>query len=150
VQALGGAKNPHVVLATPIWTSPRTPRSTPASAGRERCMAISVVVAGRTGRRRPGDRIRLRITDLKVGDGMRPDSQMGPLSPATPGKVFSYLDAVTAAGAKARGRRRAVKSPASPAVFWLGPTLFDQVTPQMSIYTDEIFGPVLSVVRAQS
>ncbi|WP_163511782.1 CoA-acylating methylmalonate-semialdehyde dehydrogenase [Fodinicola acaciae] len=152
VQALGGAKNHMVVLpdADLDLAADAAVNAGFGSAG-ERCMAISVVVAVEPVADELVDRIRSRITDLKVGDGTRPDSQMGPLvTKPHLDKVSSYLDAGTSAGAKLVVDGRGHAFDGGDAGFWLGPTLFDHVRPQMSIYTDEIFGPVLSVVRAQS
>jgi malonate-semialdehyde dehydrogenase (acetylating)/methylmalonate-semialdehyde dehydrogenase len=76
---------------------------------------------------------------------------MGPLVTGTHrDKVASYVDAGVASGADLVVDGRNVEPDGDPEGFWLGPTLFDRVTPEMSIYTDEIFGPVLSVVRASS
>jgi malonate-semialdehyde dehydrogenase (acetylating)/methylmalonate-semialdehyde dehydrogenase len=110
-------------------------------------MAVSVVVA-------VGDAdplvtaIQDRMKNLHVGDGKRTGCEMGPLvTGAHRDKVVSYLDAGAAEGATLAvdGRDHQVDGDATG--FWLGPTLFDNVTPEMSVYTDEIFGPVLSVVR---
>jgi malonate-semialdehyde dehydrogenase (acetylating)/methylmalonate-semialdehyde dehydrogenase len=95
-----------------------------------------------------------RTKTLKTGDGTR-DSDMGPLvTKAHRDKVAGYIDAGEADGAKVVLDGRSVASEAGaerdPAGFWLGPTLLDNVTPQMSVYTDEIFGPVLSVLRVAS
>jgi malonate-semialdehyde dehydrogenase (acetylating)/methylmalonate-semialdehyde dehydrogenase len=119
------------------------------SAG-ERCMAISVVVAVGPVADPLIERITERMAGLAVGDG-RTGSDMGPL--VTAGhrdKVAGYLDAGVAAGAELVVDGRQVAVDGSDGGFWLGPTLFDKVTPDMSIYTDEIFGPVLSVVRVPS
>jgi len=149
VQALGGAKNHMVVLpdADLDLAADAAVSAGFGSAG-ERCMAISVVVAVDP----VGDSLVAKISDriagLRVGDGRR-GCDMGPLvTGAHRDKVAGYLDAGVTAGAKLAvdGRDHAVEGAADG--FWLGPTLFDQVTADMSIYTDEIFGPVLSVVRA--
>jgi malonate-semialdehyde dehydrogenase (acetylating)/methylmalonate-semialdehyde dehydrogenase len=113
-------------------------------------MAISVVVAVGDAGDALVDAIAQRIAGLRVGDG-RGDADMGPLvTGAHRDKVVSYLDAGVQAGATlvVDGRRHAFDG--DPSGFWLGPTLFDHVTPAMALYTDEIFGPVLSVVRAES
>jgi malonate-semialdehyde dehydrogenase (acetylating)/methylmalonate-semialdehyde dehydrogenase len=97
-------------------------------------------------------RISERISGLTVGPGDQESSEMGPLvTRQHRDKVASYLDAGTADGATLAvdGREHPVTGGDSDG-FWLGPTLLDHVTPQMSCYTDEIFGPVLSVVRAAS
>ncbi len=151
VQALGGAKNHMVVLpdAELDLAADAAVNAGFGSAG-ERCMAISVVVAVDP----IGDRlvaaIAERMARLSVGDGRR-DADMGPLvTAAHRDKVVSYLEAGTDAGAELVVDGRAGTIDGDPAGFWLAPTLFDRVTPNMSLYTDEIFGPVLSVVRAPS
>jgi malonate-semialdehyde dehydrogenase (acetylating)/methylmalonate-semialdehyde dehydrogenase len=95
-----------------------------------------------------------RAATIKTGDGTG-DADMGPLvTQAHRDKVASYIDAGETDGAKIVVDGRSVMSEAGaerdPAGFWLGPTLIDNVTPEMSVYTDEIFGPVLSVVRVES
>jgi malonate-semialdehyde dehydrogenase (acetylating)/methylmalonate-semialdehyde dehydrogenase len=149
VQALGGAKNHMVVLpdADLDLAADAAVSAGFGSAG-ERCMAIAVVVAvGGVGDDLVG-RIGERMSRLHVGDGRRPGCEMGPLvTAAHRDRVESYVDAGQAAGATLAvdGRGHPVDGPSDG--FWLGPTLFDHVRPEMSIYTDEIFGPVLSVVR---
>ncbi|MBY6554592.1 MULTISPECIES: aldehyde dehydrogenase family protein, partial [unclassified Rhodococcus (in: high G+C Gram-positive bacteria)] len=115
-----------------------------------RCMAISALVA-------VGDiaddlvaKIVERTTPLVTGDGTK-NSDMGPLvTQAHRDKVASYVDAGEAAGATIVVDGRQVQPDGGKDGFWLGPTLIDNVTTDMSIYTDEIFGPVLSVVRVDS
>ncbi|UVS81539.1 CoA-acylating methylmalonate-semialdehyde dehydrogenase [Actinokineospora sp. UTMC 2448] len=144
VQALGGAKNHMVVLpdADLDLAADAAVSAGFGSAG-ERCMAISVVVAvGGIADDLVG-RIATRVDALRMGE------DMGPLvTAAHRDRVASYVDAGVAEGAElvVDGRRRAVDGSG----FWLGPTLFDRVRPDMSVYTDEIFGPVLSVVRVPS
>jgi malonate-semialdehyde dehydrogenase (acetylating)/methylmalonate-semialdehyde dehydrogenase len=87
---------------------------------------------------------------LKVGDGRR-GADMGPLvTKAHRDKVASYLDSGVAEGAELVADGRNTIPDGDTDGFWLGPTLFDKVTPEMSLYTDEIFGPVLSVVRVEN
>jgi malonate-semialdehyde dehydrogenase (acetylating)/methylmalonate-semialdehyde dehydrogenase len=91
-----------------------------------------------------------RAATIKTGDGTG-DADMGPLvTKVHRDKVASYIDAGEADGAKIVVDGRAVRAGGGADGFWLGPTLLDNVTPQMSVYTDEIFGPVLSVVRVES
>lgn len=151
VQALGGAKNHMLVLpdADLDLAADQAVNAGFGSAG-ERCMAISVVLAVDP----VGDdlvaRIASRMSSLRTGDGRRA-CDMGPLVTGPHrDKVASYVDAGVAAGATlvVDGRNPTVDG--EPGGFWLGPTLFDHVTTDMSIYTDEIFGPVLSVVRVPS
>ncbi|HEX3648143.1 MAG TPA: CoA-acylating methylmalonate-semialdehyde dehydrogenase [Pseudonocardiaceae bacterium] len=149
VQALGGAKNHMVVLpdADVNLAADAAVSAGFGSAG-ERCMAVSVVVAVGTSADPLVDAIRDRMAGLHVGDGRRTGCEMGPLvTAAHRDKVVSYLDTGTAEGATLAvdGRNHPVDGEADG--FWLGPTLFDNVSPEMSVYTDEIFGPVLSVVR---
>ncbi len=149
VQALGGAKNHMVVLpdADLNLAADAAVSAGFGSAG-ERCMAVSVVVAvGETADPLVAG-IQERIAGLKVGDGRRPTCEMGPLvTAAHRDKVVSYLDAGVTEGATLAVDGRDHDVDGDTAGFWLGPTLFDNVTPGMSVYTDEIFGPVLSVVR---
>ena len=110
-------------------------------------MAISAVVAVGASGDALVRKIAERIVGLTVGEGTS-GADMGPLiTSAHREKVASYLDAGVQAGAKlvVDGREHPIAGDASG--FWLGPTLFDHVNPEMSIYTDEIFGPVLSVLR---
>ena len=149
VQALGGAKNHMVVLpdADLDLAADAAVNAGFGSAG-ERCMAISAVVAVDPVGDELVGKIRDRMAGLRVGDGERP-VDMGPLiTREHRDKVASYLDAGTDAGAElvVDGRGQDVDGAADG--FWLGPSLFDHVTPEMTVYRDEIFGPVLSVVRA--
>jgi malonate-semialdehyde dehydrogenase (acetylating)/methylmalonate-semialdehyde dehydrogenase len=152
VQALGGAKNHLVVLpdADLDLAADQAVSAGFGSAG-ERCMAVSAVVAVEPAGDALVSRIADRIAGIRTGDGRRPECQMGPLvTAAHRGRVASYIEAGVAAGATLVVDGRTVRPAGDPAGFWLGPTLFDRVTPEMSIYTDEIFGPVLSVLRAGS
>ncbi|MEY3406959.1 MAG: hypothetical protein RL038_20 [Actinomycetota bacterium] len=151
VQALAGAKNHMLVLpdADLELAADQAINAGFGSAG-ERCMAISVVLAMDTIADELVEKIAARIPSLKTGDGRRA-CDMGPLVTGVHrDKVASYIDAGVAAGATlvADGRNPVVDG--APGGFWLGPTLFDNVKTDMSIYTDEIFGPVLSVVRIHS
>jgi malonate-semialdehyde dehydrogenase (acetylating)/methylmalonate-semialdehyde dehydrogenase len=151
VQALGGAKNHMVVLpdADLDLAADAAVNAGFGSAG-ERCMAISVVVAVDPVGDALTERVARRLAGLTVGDGRR-GCDMGPLiTAAHRDKVTSYLDIGVAAGATLVVDGRATPIDGEPDGYWLGPTLFDHVTTDMSLYTDEIFGPVLSVVRAPS
>jgi malonate-semialdehyde dehydrogenase (acetylating) / methylmalonate-semialdehyde dehydrogenase len=153
VQALGGAKNHMVVLpdADLDLAADMAVNAGFGSAG-ERCMAISALVAVDP----IGDdliaRIKSRIANLKVGPGDDSRSEMGPLVTGPHrDKVTSYLDSGVREGATlvVDGRVHPILGgPGSG--FWLGPSVLDHVTSAMSCYTDEIFGPVLSVLRAPS
>lgn len=151
VQALGGAKNHMLVLpdADLDLTADSAINAGFGSAG-ERCMAISAVVAVEPIGDELVRKIHERMQNLKTGDGTK-GTDMGPLvTKAHRDKVASYLDAGVNEGATlvADGRKIAIDGATDG--FWLGPTLFDHVTPAMSIYKDEIFGPVLSIIRVQS
>ena len=149
VQALGGAKNHMVVLpdADLDLAADAAVNAGFGSAG-ERCMAVSALVAVGGIADDLVERIARRMKSIDVGAG---SCDMGPLvTRAHRDAVAAYLDAGVAAGAAlvVDGRQHPIDGPADG--FWLGPSLFDRVTPAMSVYTDEIFGPVLSVVRADT
>ncbi|MDT5239693.1 MAG: malonate-semialdehyde dehydrogenase (acetylating) / methylmalonate-semialdehyde dehydrogenase, partial [Mycobacterium sp.] len=151
VQALGGAKNHAVILpdADLDLAADAMVNAGFGSAG-ERCMAISACVAVGPIADDLVAKIAERTTPLKIGDGTR-DTDMGPLvTKAHRDKVASYIDAGESDGAKIVVDGRAVSPDGGADGFWLGPTLIDHVTPEMSVYADEIFGPVLSVVRVES
>ncbi len=151
VQALGGAKNHMLVLpdADLELAADAAVNAGFGSAG-ERCMAISVLVAVEPVADAIIAKIKERMLKLSTGDGTQ-GSDMGPLvTRVHRDKVASYVEAGINDGATVvvDGRNPQVNGAANG--FWLGPTLFDNVKPAMSIYRDEIFGPVLSVVRVQS
>jgi malonate-semialdehyde dehydrogenase (acetylating)/methylmalonate-semialdehyde dehydrogenase len=150
VQALGGAKNHMVVLPdADLDAAADAAVSAGYGSAGQRCMAISVVVTVGQAADELVERLRARTLDLKVGAGDEESSEMGPLVTSEHrAKVESYLDAGVQEGAElvADGRSHEVPS----AGFYLGPSLFDCVTPEMSIYRDEIFGPVLLVARVDT
>jgi malonate-semialdehyde dehydrogenase (acetylating) / methylmalonate-semialdehyde dehydrogenase len=151
VQALGGAKNHMLVLpdADLDLAADQAVNAGYGSAG-ERCMAISAVLAVGDIADTLVDKIRERTVGLKTGDGTR-GCDMGPLvTSASQQRVSGYIDAGEAAGATVVVDGRNPQVDADGDGFFVGPTLFDHVTTDMSIYTDEIFGPVLSVVRVDS
>jgi len=151
VQALGGAKNHMVVLpdADLDLAADAAVNAGFGSAG-ERCMAISALVAVDPIGDELVAKIKERIATLRTGDGRR-GCDMGPLvTAAHRDKVASYVAAGAEAGADLVVDGRDVVPDADGEGFFLGPTLIDKVTPSMSVYTDEIFGPVLSVVRVPS
>ncbi|KQY06342.1 methylmalonate-semialdehyde dehydrogenase [Mycobacterium sp. Root135] len=151
VQALGGAKNHAVILpdADLDLAADSMVNAGFGSAG-ERCMAISACVAVGPIADDLVAKIAERTTPLKIGDGTK-NSDMGPLvTKAHRDKVASYIDAGEADGAKIVVDGRNVTADGGQDGFWLGPTLIDHVTPEMSVYTDEIFGPVLSVIRVET
>ena len=150
-QALGGAKNHAVVL--PDADLPGTADALTAagygSAG-ERCMAISAVVA--VGDADPLVRaLSERAGALTTGPGTDPGSEMGPLiTAAHRDRVAGYVASAESEGADVILDGREVKVPGGDGGFFVGPTLVDHVTPSMQVYRDEIFGPVLSVLRVGS
>jgi malonate-semialdehyde dehydrogenase (acetylating) / methylmalonate-semialdehyde dehydrogenase len=150
VQALGGAKNHMIVLpdADIDMVADAAVSAGYGSAG-ERCMAVSVLTGVGPVSDDVVDAIADRIPKIKVGPGLDPESEMGPLiTREHRDRVASYLDSGPAQGARVvtDGRQHATYTD-SPG-FFLGPSLLDDVTTQMDAYRDEIFGPVLSVVRA--
>jgi len=149
VQALGGAKNHMIVLpdADMDLAADAAVSAGYGSAG-ERCMAISAVVAVGDAGDPLIDGVRTRIEKLKVGPGDEAGVEMGPLVTRQHlDKVRSYVDAGEKVGALLVSDGRDLVIEGHESGFFLGPTLFDNVTTDMSIYTDEIFGPVLSTVR---
>jgi malonate-semialdehyde dehydrogenase (acetylating)/methylmalonate-semialdehyde dehydrogenase len=149
VQALGGAKNHMVVLpdADLDLAADAAVSAGFGSAG-ERCMAISVVVAVGDAADPLLAKMGERVAKLKVGPGTDPSSEMGPLVTGPHrDRVASYLDSGVEDGATLAIDGREHPIDANPDGFWLGPSVLDNVAPHMRAYTDEIFGPVLSVVR---
>ncbi len=155
VQALGGAKNHMLVLpdADLDLAADAAVSAGFGSAG-ERCMAISVVVAVDPVGDELVAKIKERVARLTVGPGDDADAEMGPLvTRHHRDKVAAYLDGGVAQGAvlAVDGRSHAVPADREHGEgFWLGPAVLDHVTPEMDCYRDEIFGPVLSVVRTHS
>ncbi len=153
VQALGGAKNHMIVMpdADMDQAADALMGAGFGSAG-ERCMAISVAVP-------VGDktadalvaRLKPRVEALKIGPATDKDAQMGPIvSKAQRDKIVGYIDSGVAEGAELVVDGRGFKLQGYENGFFVGGTLFDHVKPDMKIYKEEIFGPVLSVVRTQS
>ena len=152
VQALGGAKNHMIVLpdADIDMAADAAVSAAYGSAG-ERCMAISVVVAVGDAGDRIVAAIKDRLPDIKIGNGMEPESEMGPLVTAQHrDKVAGYLEGAAAQGATLvqDGREHGLYREADG--FFLGVSLIDHVTTVMDCYRDEIFGPVLCVMRADN
>lgn len=149
VQALGGAKNHMIVMpdADLDQAADALIGAAFGSAG-ERCMAISIAVAvGDVGDKLIA-KLLPRIDQLKVGNGMQGDSDMGPLVTAEhKAKVEGFIDQGVAQGAQLIVDGRGFKVPGAENGFFVGATLFDKVTTEMSIYQQEIFGPVLGIVR---
>ncbi len=144
VQALGGAKNHAVVMpdADLDFAADHLTAAGYGSAG-QRCMAISVAVAVGDAADELVERLREKALAVKVGPGLEPDSEMGPVvTGASRNRIAGYI-AATEADIVVDGRELEIEGDG----FWVGPTLLDNVSTDMPVYTDEIFGPVLSVVR---
>jgi malonate-semialdehyde dehydrogenase (acetylating) / methylmalonate-semialdehyde dehydrogenase len=152
VQALGGAKNHAVVLpdADVDIAADAIASAGYGSAG-QRCMAISAVVAVGAAGDALAAALEARVDAVQVGPGAEPDSQMGPLvTGAARDRVVAAIETGEAEGAELRRDGREVSVSGHEDGFWVGPTLFDRVTPEMSVYREEIFGPVLVLLRAES
>ena len=151
VQALGGAKNHMLVLpdADLDLVADSAINAGFGSAG-ERCMAISVVVAVEPVADDLIEKIVSRMNTLKIGDGRR-NCDMGPLvTKVHRDKVASYIEIAEQDGATVVVDGRGIKVDGDANGFWLGPTLIDNVSTDSKVYTEEIFGPVLSVVRVKT
>lgn len=149
VQALGGAKNHMVVMpdADLDQAADALVGAAFGSAG-ERCMAVSVGVLVGGCAEALVERLKPRIAALRIKDGMEADADMGPVvTAAHRARILDYIEQGIAAGARlvADGRRHTVAGRENG--FFLGATLFDHASPAMSIYRDEIFGPVLTLLR---
>jgi malonate-semialdehyde dehydrogenase (acetylating)/methylmalonate-semialdehyde dehydrogenase len=147
VQALGGAKNHAVVMpdADLDFTANHLTAAGFGSAG-QRCMAIAVTVAVGDAADPLIERLERKAREIKVGPGLEPGSDMGPVVTAQAReRILGYIDQGVEAGAEAVVDGRELEMDGDG--FWVGPTLFDNVTTDMAIYRDEIFGPVLGVVR---
>jgi malonate-semialdehyde dehydrogenase (acetylating)/methylmalonate-semialdehyde dehydrogenase len=153
VQALGGAKNHMLVLpdADLDHAADQAINAGYGSAG-ERCMAISVILAVETIADDLTAKIKDRIQQLRIGDGTnKHEPDLGPLiTAAHRDKVASYIDIAENDGARIVVDGRSVTPDAGGEGFFLGPTLLDEVPTTSRAYTEEIFGPVLSIVRVKS
>ncbi|MGY2808013.1 MULTISPECIES: CoA-acylating methylmalonate-semialdehyde dehydrogenase [unclassified Bradyrhizobium] len=152
-QALGGAKN-HMIIMPDADMDQAVDALMGAAYGSagERCMAISVAVpVGETTAKTLLEKLVPRIHALNIGPGMDPESEMGPLvSQQHRDKVRGYIDAGVAEGATLLVDGREFRRQGYEKGYFTGGTLFDRVTSDMTIYREEIFGPVLTVVRASS
>jgi malonate-semialdehyde dehydrogenase (acetylating) / methylmalonate-semialdehyde dehydrogenase len=152
VQALGGAKNHMVVLpdADMELAADAAVGAGYGSAG-ERCMAISVLVCVGSAADKLLPKIQERIKKLKIGDGLESASEMGPLiTKEHRDRVASFVAAGQQEGATVLVDGRKLQVEGREGGFFLGPCLLDHVKPEMSVYKEEIFGPVLSVVRTET
>lgn len=150
VQALGGAKN-HMVVMPDADLDQATDALMGAAYGSagERCMAISVAVAVGNSADPLLEKLMPRVRQMKVGPGMDPQSDMGPLVTKQHfDKVKGYVDIGVKEGAKLAVDGRGLKLQGYENGYYMGGCVFDEVKPDMRIYKEEIFGPVLSVVRA--
>ncbi|PFH09671.1 malonate-semialdehyde dehydrogenase (acetylating)/methylmalonate-semialdehyde dehydrogenase [Collimonas sp. PA-H2] len=149
VQALGGAKN-HLVVMPDADLDQAVDALMGAAYGSagERCMAISVAVAVGNVADKLIEALIPRVKVLKIKNGMEADAEMGPVVTAVhKEKIEGYIESGVAAGAKLLVDGRGLKVAGLENGFFLGGSLFDQVTPEMKIYREEIFGPVLCIVR---
>ena len=150
IQALGGAKNHMIVLPdADIEMAADAAVSAGYGSAGERCMAVSMLVAVGHAADELVDAIKARLPNVKVGDGMNPDSEMGPLVTGEHrDKVASYIEKGRDEGATVvtDGRESAPDGNG----FFLGVTLLDDVKPEMDVYKDEIFGPILGVTRVDT
>jgi len=152
VQALGGAKNHMIVLPdADIEMAADAAVSAGYGSAGERCMAVATIVAVGDVADPLVEAINARLPKVKVGPGSDPEAEMGPLvTQQHRDKVASYLDSGAAQGATvvADGREHPLYQESEG--FFLGVSLIDQVTPEMDCYRDEIFGPVLTVMRVKT
>jgi malonate-semialdehyde dehydrogenase (acetylating) / methylmalonate-semialdehyde dehydrogenase len=150
VQALGGAKNHAVVLPdAPIdYASDHLVAAAFGSAG-ERCMAISAAVAVGGAADELVAAVSEKARAVKVGPGREPDSEMGPVVTASAKeRIVGLIGSGADQGAELAVDGRGLTVPGHENGFFVGPTVIDRVAPEMDVYREEIFGPVLSVVRA--
>ena len=149
VQALGGAKNHAVVLpdADVDFAANHLVAAAFGSAG-QRCMAVSAAVTVGDAGDRIVDAVAAKAREVRVGPGHLEGSEMGPVvTPAARDRITGYIDSGEKAGATVAVDGRGHKVEGYEGGFFVGPTVLDRVTTDMEVYTDEIFGPVLSVVR---
>jgi malonate-semialdehyde dehydrogenase (acetylating)/methylmalonate-semialdehyde dehydrogenase len=148
VQALGGAKNHAVVMpgADLAYAADQLSAAGFGSAG-QRCMAVSVAVAAEEIAEPLVEEVSRRAREIRVGPGLDPASEMGPVvTPQARERIVDYIGQGAAAGARVAVDGRELEVDGGG--FWVGPTVIDRVEPEMSVYRDEIFGPVLSVIRS--
>src|SRR5881227_1788264 len=152
VQALGGAKNHMIVLPdADIQMAADAAVSAGYGSAGERCMAVSMLVAVGDAGDELVDAIRERLPKVKVGDGMSADAEMGPLvTREHRDKVASYIDRGRDEGATVVTDGRETRPDGIGGGFFLGVTLLDDVKPEMDVYKEEIFGPVLGVTRVET
>jgi malonate-semialdehyde dehydrogenase (acetylating) / methylmalonate-semialdehyde dehydrogenase len=152
VQALGGAKNHAVVMPdADVEIAADAIASAGYGSAGQRCMAVSAVVAVGDAGDALADALEARARAVRVGPGADDGAEMGPLvTGAARDRVVGYIERGQEEGAELRVDGRGVAVEGHDDGFWVGPTLFDRVTDEMSIYRDEIFGPVLVLLRAET
>ena len=152
VQALGGAKNHAIVLpdADMAFAANHLAAAAFGSAG-ERCMAISATIAVGSAGDHLMEHVEAQARAIKVGPGRDPASEMGPIvTPESRDRIVGLIDSGERQGAKVLVDGRGLVVAGHEQGFFVGPTVIDQVTTDMDVYTNEIFGPVLSVLRSDS
>ncbi len=152
VQALGGAKNHAIVLpdADLDFASDHLVAAAFGSAG-ERCMAISAAVAVGSAGDPLVDVVTSKAQVVKVGPGRDPSSEMGPVVTAQArDRIVGLIGSGEEQGARLTVDGRGLEVPGQAGGFWVGPTVVDQVRPDMDVYREEIFGPVLAVLRTDT
>ncbi|MEZ5092235.1 CoA-acylating methylmalonate-semialdehyde dehydrogenase [Nocardioides sp.] len=152
VQALGGAKNHAIILpdAEVDFAADHLAAAAFGSAG-ERCMAISAAIAVGSAGDRIVEAVNERAQAVKVGSGRDAGSEMGPVvTKQAQERILGLIDAGESQGGKVTVDGRGYAVSGYEDGFWVGPTVIDQVTTEMDVYQQEIFGPVLSVVRSDS
>jgi malonate-semialdehyde dehydrogenase (acetylating)/methylmalonate-semialdehyde dehydrogenase len=152
VQALGGAKNHAIVLpdADMEFASQHLASAAFGSAG-ERCMAISAAVAVGSAADQLLPYVEAQANAVRVGSGRDPESEMGPIITAeSRDRIVGFIDGSEAQGADLLVDGRGLVVPGHEDGFFVGPTVVDRVTTEMDVYNNELFGPVLSVMRADT
>jgi malonate-semialdehyde dehydrogenase (acetylating)/methylmalonate-semialdehyde dehydrogenase len=152
VQALGGAKNHAIILpdADMDFAAHHLAAAAFGSAG-ERCMAISAAIAVGSAGDELLHRVEQQALAVKVGPGRDPSSEMGPIvTPESRDRIVGLIGSGERQGGKVLVDGRALVVPGHEDGFFVGPTVIDQVTTEMDCYTNEIFGPVLSVLRSDT
>src|SRR5690606_14563845 len=153
VQALGGAKNHMIIMPdADLDQAAGALRGAGYGSAGERCMAISVAVpVGKNTADALIAKLKPRVEALKIGPATDPDAQMGPIvTKAARDKIHAYIDSGVTEGAELVVDGRGFKLQGYENGYFIGGTLFDHVKPNMKIYREEIFGPVLSVVRTNN
>jgi malonate-semialdehyde dehydrogenase (acetylating)/methylmalonate-semialdehyde dehydrogenase len=152
VQALGGAKNHAIVLpdADMEFAARHLAAAAFGSAG-ERCMAISAAITVGSAADQLMEHVERQAHDVTVGPGRDPSSEMGPIvTPESRDRIIGFIDSGERQGGKILVDGRGLVVPGHENGFFVGPTVIDQVTTEMDCYTNEIFGPVLSVLRSDA